>query len=338
MTRHSHTLGFAGVDQYQQIMVRSMLTHAAPYLGSEWHLTESSSGEVVIYGAGTTPDTLSCKVPIHLVDDANDKGDPLHLPTPVRLMRLLDVLKHAEGVLSGKPATDQPFAPLAKAGVQREAASTAATSVAGVVTQDWLGLAQVMLTARSNATPGLLKLTIDGAAPLWADLKTGVYYAPYSLSQIAGPTNVISFERMDDHPDRGSVFLTPLKKIEPLLWLAGLRATPGRPAPWVKPDVRFRLKYWPNLAELPHTVTQMSIIARLSHSAMTVAEAAAASKADPAQVQNVVNALTLVGLVQEDATARQTQAPSTVSKPTPAAAQSPAVSSLLGRWRRKLGF
>ena len=26
MTRLSHTLGFAGVDQYQQIMVRSMLT------------------------------------------------------------------------------------------------------------------------------------------------------------------------------------------------------------------------------------------------------------------------------------------------------------------------
>ncbi len=338
MTRLSHTLGFAGVDQYQQIMVRSMLTHAAPYLNSEWDLTESTAGEVVIYGAGTVADTQSCKVSIHLVDDANDKGEPLHLPTPVRLMRLLEVLKHAEGVLSGQPATSSTFAPAAKSTAQNGLASAPAATTAAVVTQDWLGLAQVLLTARSNATPGLLKLVIDGAAPLWADLKTGVYYAPYSLSQIAGPTNVISFERMDDHPDRGSIFLTPLKKIEPLLWLAGLRATPGRPAPWVKPDVRFRLKYWPNLAELPHTVTQMSIIARLSHSAMTVAEAATASKADPAQVQNVVNALTLVGLVQEDATARHTQAPSHVAKTPSTNAQQPAVSSLLGRWRRKLGF
>jgi hypothetical protein len=336
MTRLSHTLGFAGVDQYQQIMVRSMLTHAAPYLNSEWHLTESSSGEVVIYGAGTAADTQSCKVPVRLVDDANDKGDPLHLPTPVRLMRLLEVLKHAEGVLSGQP-TISAFAPV-KPTAQNGLANAPATPTAAAITQDWQGLAQLLLSARSTATPGLLKLTIDGAAPLWADLKTGVYYAPYSLSQIAGPTNVISFERMDDYADRGSVFLTPLKKIEPLLWLAGLRATPGRPAPWVKQDVRFRLKYWPNLAELPHTVTQMSIIARLSHSAMTVAEAATASKADPAQVQNVVNALTLVGLVQEDATARQTQAPSLLVKTPSTNAQPPAVSSLLGRWRRKLGF
>ena len=238
-------------------------------------------------------------------------------------------------MLSGEPPSASAF--------KREVATPAAVAsppaqAAAVGGQDWLGLAQLLLTARSNAKPGLLKLSIDGAAPLWADLKTGVYYAPFSLSQIAGPTNVISFERMEDHPERGSLFLTPLKKIEPLQWLAGLRATPGRPAPWVKPDVRFRLKYWPNLAELPHTVTQMSIIARLSHSAMTVEEAARASKADPAQVQNVVNALTLVGLVQEDATTRQAPPPSTGAKSSVTNAQPPAVSSLLGRWRRKLGF
>lgn len=335
MTRLSHTLGFAGVDQYQQIMVRSMLPHAAPYLTSEWQIIESADGQVVIHGADTVPDRQTCRVPVRLVDDANDRGDPLQLPTPVRLMRLLEVLKHAEGVLNGEGSSTPTF--------KRDSASPAvvaspATQSNTALSQDWLGLAQLLLTARSNANPGLLKLTIDGAAPLWADLKTGVYYAPFSLSQIAGPTNVISFERLEDHPDRGSIFLTPLKKIEPLQWLAGLRATPGRPAPWVKADVRFRLKYWPNLAELPHTVTQMSIIARLSHSAMTVEEAARASKADPAQVQNVVNALTLVGLVQEDVTARQPLTPSAATKSSVSPPQSPAVTSLLGRWRRKLGF
>ena len=335
MTRLSHTLGFAGVDQYQQIMVRSMLTHAAPYLKSEWQIIESADGQVVIFGTGTPPNGQLCRVPVQLVDDANDRGDPLQLPTPVRLMRLLEVLKHAEDLLGGEPAS----APAVKREATTPAAVAATPAPSAVVGgQDWLGLAQLLLTARSHATPGLLKLTIDGAAPLWADLKTGVYYAPFSLSQIAGPTNVISFERMDDHPERGSLFLTPLKKIEPLQWLAGLRATPGRPAPWVKPDVRFRLKYWPNLAELPHTVTQMSIIARLSHSAMTVDEAARASKADPAQVQNVVNGLTLVGLVQEDATARLPSSQSPGPKSTVTHAQPPAVSSLLGRWRRKLGF
>ena len=96
MTRLSHTLGFAGVDQYQQIMVRSMLTHAAPYLKSDWQIIESTDGQVVIFGTDTAPDKQNCRVPVQLVDDANDRGDPLQLPTPVRLMRLQEVLKHAE--------------------------------------------------------------------------------------------------------------------------------------------------------------------------------------------------------------------------------------------------
>jgi hypothetical protein len=133
--------------------------------------------------------------------------------------------------------------------------------------------------------------------------------------------------------DTASPVPSPGTSLDRLLWHIGLRAGAGKPAPWVNPASRYKLKYWPNFSELPHSITHMNLVARFGSEALTAHDASQRCGVDIATVINTMNALTLMGLLNENngVEIRRLQ---TVTQPE----QVSRVGGLIGRFKSKFGW
>lgn len=142
--------------------------------------------------------------------------------------------------------------------------------------------------------PVALLLQPQGMPPAVLDLMKHEYVWALPLTQFpADPGQVLvatqPITRDTPSPIRGSG-----DDLDALLWLIGLHAYPGRRAPWLAADEKFRLRRWPYFEALLHTPEQARVVKTLARGFMTVEKAASASKVDAAETQRVVNALSLM--------------------------------------------
>jgi hypothetical protein len=334
MTRNAYKLCYADVDQYDKAVLASMLQHANQFLQADWTEVSSPPCDMLFCGSGAQPDASSARIIVRLIDDASDRGSANELPRPIRLMRVLEVLANAEAVLE-KSGSARPVLATPSAAPTQTPTPTSSSSTSG---EGWLALAQAIRASRSSSQPGVFKVTIDNNGPVWIDLRSNTYSSPFPIGEVGTGNNAVRFEAIAVGSDATSPVGGRGQNVEQFLWIAGLKAVNGESAPWVTPGARFRLKYWPNLAKLPHTLSQMGMAARLASGTMSVEDVARACKTEVAQAQNLINALSLMGLLNEEtqrAPVRIQAAQSPPPIPRVSAADAQRASGLLGRLRNK---
>lgn len=126
------------------------------------------------------------------------------------------------------------------------------------------------------------------------------------------------------------------RSVDRLLWAIGHSAFGGQLAPWLVPSVRYGLTGWPNFTEIEHTMFDLRMTAQLSNYPLTVTQLIEVSKTSPEAVHRVVNAFSLLGVLEEPT--RLVVSPSVIaSAPAQSADSTPKggfLARLLNRWGR----
>ena len=85
--------------------------------------------------------------------------------------------------------------------------------------------------------------------------------------------------------------------LAPLLWLIGINAYSGEPAPWLRKNERYKLMRWPNLTEFNLSLDQIYITSMLGNTPASIDELVLSSGSDEKEVINTINALSLMGIL-----------------------------------------
>jgi len=142
--------------------------------------------------------------------------------------------------------------------------------------------------------PVALLLQPQGMPPAVLDLTRHEYVWAVPLTSFPTDPGPVLVATQPITPQTPSPIRGVGDDLDALLWLVGLHAFPGRRAPWLAADEKFRLRRWPYFEALIHTPEQERVIKTLARGFMTVEKAAAGAKVEPAQAQAVVNALSLM--------------------------------------------
>lgn len=323
--RPTYTIGFLDVDSYHQVLVRSMVSRAAASLSATWDIAETPKADVVIHGPRAAAKNASGRLNVRLCGQGEISNNPQDLPAPLRLSALLEMLKRAEanfissiGSVAAPQIQAAPQAPV----IRETAARTG-----------MLILSETIQKSLASQKPGIIKVLCRDRDALWIDLRRRVFAAPFALSEMPEDADAIRLEIIAVSADTASPVPSPGTSLDRLLWHIGLRAGAGKPAPWVNPASRYKLKYWPNFSELPHSITHMNLVARFGSEALTAHDASQRCGVDIATVINTMNALTLMGLLNENngVEIRRLQ---TVTQPE----QVSRVGGLIGRFKSKFGW
>jgi hypothetical protein len=329
--RPSYTIGFLDVDSYHQVLVRSMVSRAATSLSASWDISDTPKADLVIHGPRTTGKNAAGRMVVRLCDQGEISNNPQDLPAPLRLSALLDLLKRAEANFVNTVAVAVGKAPQIQAAPQ--AAPPPPVFHETAARTGMLILSETILKSLASQKPGIIKVLCRDREAMWIDLRRRAFAAPFALNEMPEDADAIRLEIIAVSADTASPVPTPGTSLDRLLWHIGLRAGAGRPAPWINPAKRYKLKYWPNFSELPHSITHMNLVARFGSEALSPQEASLRCGVDVATVTNTMNALTLMGLLNENSGVeiRRLQ---TVTQPE----QVSRVGGLIGRFKSKFGW
>jgi hypothetical protein len=176
----------------------------------------------------------------------------------------------------------------------------------------WDNAAFALHSIQLMNAPMLVMLEPDGFPPVYIDFPRRVFHWRIAMEDFpVEPLSVrITTEAVAaDAPNR---FRSAGRSIDKLLWSIGQSAFRGSPAPWLRPGERYRLTSWPNFTELNHTFDHMRMTAHIGNAPLSASELAAAAASDPAAVQRMINAYSLLGILKVSE-----GAPATTAKPTP---------------------
>ena len=199
----------------------------------------------------------------------------------------------------------------------------------------WPTVTGAINSMRSFEEPMALAITSPDFGTLWIDFPRSRYYIDRPLSSMpAIPRNIGLFsQQLVDGEE-----LFPWVQWEPidaLLWWMARAAFGGQPAAWRRPTDRYRIIRWPNLTQLPHTATDIRVLAALSSGQELSAEEAAVLAAAPVdEVQVVINALSLAGGLDTNSAA--IAPPAAVAAATERAQAAGPRPGLFGRLRARL--
>jgi hypothetical protein len=315
-----YSLGFEGVDEYNRSLIETMLRSVAPFMDCTWQMAQTGDADVTICGLGIPAGSGRKNLVLQLVNETETTGRTEELTLPLRLMGFLESLKHAEKMLRGNI--------IDAAAAQPQAAATAAAEPSvpqdGRPAQSWQTFALELLRGVTGEKQGQMKFKIGDLPIAVADVQNDTVFAAFELSDLPR-TEVVVRHAWLDAPVESTV--TP-QSLDILHWQVGMRSAPGNCAPWIKRNGRYRLKYWPNLAVLPHSLGQMNVAARLANVACSIDEIIRLGKLPENEVFNIFNAFGVMGLLQEETLER----PKYVIVSDPAEQKrSNVVSSIIGR-------
>jgi len=216
-------------------------------------------------------------------------------------------------------------------------ASLSAENAGGIAVADtqspagWTSAAIAVHSILQIPVPMFLRLQPEGFGPIVIDFRHHAFVWGTSLASFPSNPQTVYVETEPTTYEEPPIFLLPGVDLDRLLWVMGLHSFQDARAFWLRPNDSFRLLRWPDLAGLEHTVDQLQMIALLGNVSLTVDELAATAGVPVAQAQRLINALSLMGVLESAVESRiATQA-------QPAAATS-THRSLFSRLREKLGL
>jgi hypothetical protein len=196
----------------------------------------------------------------------------------------------------------------------------------------WAGAATAVHACQLMAVPMTLRLDVAGHDVIAIDFAYNAYEWSVSLDDFPEAPATVLVETRPGVVDAPTIEL-PGSPLDPLLWSIGLHAFGDRPAPWLVPGNRYRLRRWPSLTGLSISLDQVRMVAMLGNAFATADELSAAAGTTAAEARRMINALAVAGLLRRSAGAPAPQAVPPDVVPT-ASGTTGLFSRLRERWGR----
>lgn len=200
-------------------------------------------------------------------------------------------------------------------------------------TRGWTSAAIAVHSMREIATPMLMQLDVADLGSIVIDFRHNAFAWDTEVSIFPVDPASVSIFTQAVQLHSPAAFPLPGYNLDPLLWSMGLHSFHGAPASWLKPGARYRLRRWPNLTGLRHSVDQMRMISLIANTFLTAEELADATNTDTRDAQRLINALSLMGILRVS-----TESAAPVLRTHPAAAHPDAAPTLFQRLRKRLGL
>lgn len=195
----------------------------------------------------------------------------------------------------------------------------------------WTSAAIAVHSILQIPQPMFLRLEPAGFGPITIDFRHHAFEWGTSLADFPDEPATVLVETEPTTHDEPPLFALPGADLDTLLWVMGLHSFQDARAFWLRPGDHFRLTRWPDLTGLDHSIDQMRMIAMLGNIALSVEQLAVAADVELAHAQRLVNALSLMGVLESSVEARA--AANAVVVPRASSHR-----SLFSRLREKLGL
>jgi hypothetical protein len=162
----------------------------------------------------------------------------------------------------------------------------------------WSSAATAVHSMLKMPTPVLLVLMATSQPPLIVDFGQRAYSWALTLDRFPKTPERVEVQTEALVPGATPVFEHAPRNLDGLLWLIGLNSFAGDLAWWLPATARYKMTRWPNLTELSHSPEQMRMIAILGNAALSPEELARVSHSAPADAQRLLNALSLMGILE----------------------------------------
>ena len=166
----------------------------------------------------------------------------------------------------------------------------------------WTYAAIAVHSMQQISVPMFLRLEADDYAPLVIDFRHHAFDWALALENFPEHPFEIVVETEPTTVDAAPLFALPGRDLDSLLWEIGRHSFAGMPASWLRPYDRYKLTRWPAFTEHTTTLSQMRMTAMLGNVYLTAAELAIAAGVEETQAQGVLNAFSLMGILQSTAT------------------------------------
>lgn len=164
-------------------------------------------------------------------------------------------------------------------------------------TVGWTTAAIAVHSIQLFSIPMLLRLEADAHPPILIDFRHDAYSWNLDMTEFpANPLEVI-VETEPTTAEAPAIFELPGRNLDSLLWEIGRHSFAGMPASWMRPGDRYMLSRWPTFTEHVHTLTQMRMTAMLGNMYLNAAELAVAADVDEIEAQSLLNAFSLMGVL-----------------------------------------
>ena len=164
--------------------------------------------------------------------------------------------------------------------------------------EGWAQVAFAINSILQLGTSVFLRIDVDGHEPLFIDFRHQAFVWATDLADFPQHPQSVRFETEAAEADAPPLFRLPGQSLSSLLWMMGQYAHPGLPAPWLRPEERYRLAQWPNLARHLHQMSQMHMLAILGNGYFSASELAKVAGVPVAEAHDLINALSLLRLLR----------------------------------------
>jgi hypothetical protein len=168
----------------------------------------------------------------------------------------------------------------------------------------WTSAAIAVHSILQIPQPMFLRLEPAGFGPITIDFRHHAFEWGTSLQEFPDEPATVFVETEPTTHDEPPLFALPGADLDTLLWVMGLHSFQDDRAFWLRPGDHYRLTRWPDLTSLDHTMDQMRMIAMLGNITLSVEQLAVAADVPLAHAQRLVNALSLMGVLESAVEAR----------------------------------
>jgi len=195
-------------------------------------------------------------------------------------------------------------------------------------TAGWSVAAIAVHSVLQIPVPMILRLMPPDRGTILVDFRHHAFAWEHSMKDFPIAPTAVGVETVPVLDDDPAPFSLPGQNLDILLWSVGLHSFADRPASWLRAGDRHHLVRWPNLTTMRHTVDHMRLTALLGNGWFTVRELATAAGVPEGDASAIVNALSLMGVLESVPSEEGVAAPEIA----------PSRGGLIQRLRARLGF
>lgn len=169
-------------------------------------------------------------------------------------------------------------------------------------TTGWTHAAIAVHSMQLIEVPMFLRLEADAHPPLLIDFRHHAF--DWAVAMVDFPEHPLEVlvETEPTTVDAEPLFALPGRDLDSLLWEIGRHSFAGLPASWLRPHDRYKLTRWPEFSEHVTALTQMRMTAMLGNVYLTASELAIAAGVEEVEAQSLLNAFSLMGILQSTGT------------------------------------
>ncbi len=197
----------------------------------------------------------------------------------------------------------------------------------------WAEVAMVLYSIMQNSQPVIAEMSVAGTDTIQIDFRFRAFSTDVPIENLPCAPIRAAIRTVTAQPEWPPAFALPGQSLDKLLWFVGINAFSGAPAPWIKPEERYRLQRWPNFTEMSYRPEHMRMTALIGNAFLSPEEIALQARVPVETAVRMINAYSLMGLLQATVVPERASAFEDTHAYPPYDAAGP-----ISRWLQKFGL